>query len=117
MAGGAHLFVAVPGELELTVALHRIAGGRCKPGAQFVENRAIRLLAQLYLPDEAVDAGFVDQVVGQGDLLATSIREAEKLAALDPEAYAATIRTTRGQAIARLEALIEEDFGSSQDSL
>ncbi len=75
------------------------------------------LLAQLYLPDEAVDAGFVDQVVGQADLVATSMREAEKLAALDPEAYAATIRTTRGQAIARLEALIEEDFGSSRDSL
>jgi enoyl-CoA hydratase len=70
------------------------------------------LMAHLYSPDEAMGAGFIDRVVGADDLLAVSVREAEELAALDPEAYAATLHTTRADAIARLEACIEEDFGS-----
>ena len=70
------------------------------------------LLAHLYSPEEAMPAGFVDRVVDSGELLAAAAREAEELAALDPEAYAATIRVTRGDAIARLETFIEADFSS-----
>jgi enoyl-CoA hydratase len=73
------------------------------------------LMAHLYSPDEAMGAGFVDRVVAPEDLLATSMREAEELAALDSEAYAATVGTTRGDTMARIEVLIEEDFGSSLD--
>lgn len=75
------------------------------------------LMAHLYSPDDAMDAGFVDRVVGAGELLATSIREAEELAALDPEAYATTVSTMRGDTIARVEALMQEDYGNTRGAV
>lgn len=69
------------------------------------------LMAHLYAPDGALAAGFVDRVVGPEEVFETALREAEELAALDPEAYAATVLTTRGDALARIEALIEQDYG------
>jgi enoyl-CoA hydratase len=74
------------------------------------------LMAHLYSPDASRSAGFVDEVVESDAFLAAAVRGAEELAALDPEAYAATIRVTRGGAIARLERFLEEDFGGSRDS-
>jgi enoyl-CoA hydratase len=114
--------VAVRGEYR--IGLNETAIGLPLPGwaSALARERLARqqlqratLLAHLYSPEEAMLAGFVDRVVESQDLLATSIREAEELAALDPEAYAATILVTRADAIARIEALIEADFGSSRD--
>jgi enoyl-CoA hydratase len=119
----ADLRVAVRGDYK--IGLNETAIGLPLPGwaSALARERLARehyqratLMAHLYSPDEALPAGFVDQVVDSDDLLAAALRGAEELAALDPEAYAATARVTRADAIARLEAFIESDFGGVRDS-
>lgn len=59
-------------------------------------------LAELYAPEDAVDAGFLDRVVAADALLEDAVASARELASLDPQAHHATKRSLRGETLARL---------------
>ena len=64
-------------------------------------NRAT-VTGELFGPDLAVDAGFLDRLVAPSELEAQLGSEAERLAALRPEAVAPTASALRGASLARM---------------
>ena len=74
--------------------------------AQF--NRAV-LLAEVFSPEDAVKAGFLDQVVGPAQLSTASAAAAHRLAALDLQAHLSTKQRVRSTFLRELRAAIEED--------
>ncbi|MDG2304534.1 MAG: crotonase/enoyl-CoA hydratase family protein [Candidatus Binatia bacterium] len=69
--------------------------------------------AEIYGPDTAVDAGFLDAVVGPDDLLPTALAHAQKLAQLPRGAYVNTRARVRGATLERIEATLAEDMASA----
>jgi enoyl-CoA hydratase len=66
--------------------------------------------ARVTAPADAVDAGFLDEVVAPEALLATAVASAAELAAtLDPSAYRATVRKFRGPVLDTMAAQIASD--------
>jgi enoyl-CoA hydratase len=66
--------------------------------------------ARVTSPRDAVDVGFLDEVVPAGDLLDAAIAHAADLAAtLDPPAYRATVHALRGPTLVKMDAQIEAD--------
>ena len=74
--------------------------------AQF--NRAV-LLAEVFSPEGAVSAGFLDQVVGPAELSTASATAAQRLATLDLEAHLSTKQRARSGLLRELRVAIEED--------
>jgi enoyl-CoA hydratase len=64
----------------------------------------------LYAPDEAVVAGFLDEVVAPEDLAARSLTIAEGLAEIDLASHAATKQRIRASALAALREAIESEL-------
>jgi enoyl-CoA hydratase len=66
--------------------------------------------ARVTSPRDAVDVGFLDEVVPAADLLDAAVAHAAELAAtLDPAAYRATVHALRGPTLVKLDAQIEAD--------
>jgi enoyl-CoA hydratase len=65
--------------------------------------------AEIYAPDEAVAAGFLDQVVPALDLQQTVQAAAAKLLKLNLAAHSATKLRVRDQALKAIRAAIEAD--------
>jgi len=57
----------------------------------------------------AVDAGFLDTVVPESEVLPAAVAAAHGLAALDGRAYAGTVRALRGEVLATMAAQIAAD--------
>ncbi len=70
------------------------------------------LMAQIYTPDEAAKAGYLDVVVPAADVLARAKEEATRLGALARPAFIATKTRLRGKTIAHIRATLEEDMQS-----
>ena len=68
------------------------------------------LRAQIYAPDEAVRAGYLDEVVATADVVARAKEEAAKLGAFSRMAYHATKTRLRGKTIAHIVATIDADM-------
>ena len=68
------------------------------------------LLAQIYTPDEAVRAGYLDAVVGAEELLDRAKAEATRLGAMARSAFRATKLRLRGGTIADIRARMDEDM-------
>jgi enoyl-CoA hydratase len=71
-------------------------------------NRAV-ILAEPFSPDNAVEAGFLDQVVDAPDLADTTHRVAAALSTLDMAAHAASKRRVRAQTLDAIRADIDAD--------
>jgi enoyl-CoA hydratase len=72
-------------------------------------NRAV-LLAEVFSPDDAVAAGFLDRVVPPAELAEAAATAAAALAGLDLDAHAATkLRARRPTAAALREAIVSDD--------
>lgn len=70
------------------------------------KQRAI-MNARVTGPADAVDVGFLDEVVPAGDLLERAIATAAELAAtLDPGAYRGSIKAFRGETLAAMDAQV-----------
>lgn len=67
------------------------------------------VLAELYRPDEAVAAGFLDRVVPPAEVGAEARRIATQLAKLDYDTHAATKERARGPVLRAIRAAIEAD--------
>jgi enoyl-CoA hydratase len=87
------------------VTIGRVDTQRLTP-AHF--NRAM-ILAEVYAPDEAAAAGFLDRVVPADQLAAAAQATAERLGQLDLAAHAATKLRTRGPTVDAIARALEED--------
>ncbi|HZN15336.1 MAG TPA: crotonase/enoyl-CoA hydratase family protein [Acidimicrobiales bacterium] len=70
------------------------------------------ILAEVFSPAAAVDAGFLDRVVPAADLAAAAREAAAQFAALDAAAHAATKLRSRERALTALRAAIDMEFPS-----
>lgn len=68
------------------------------------------LQAQIYGPEDAVRAGYLDEVVSADDVMARAKAEAARLGALSRPAYAATKARLRGRTIAHVLGTLDEDM-------
>ncbi len=66
--------------------------------------------ARMYRPEEAVEPGFLDRVVAPDELEDAAAAAAQDLAALNPDAHAATKLRVRGAALDALHAAIEAEL-------
>ena len=115
VAAGAFMLLAADTRVGVTgdfkIGLNETAIGMTLPmfGLQLADARlskrhqtAATVQAQLFNPEQAQDAGFLDQVVNADELASTALQTATTLAALPAEAYAANklaVRQTHIQAI------------------
>jgi enoyl-CoA hydratase len=78
-------------------------------------NRAV-LLSEVFSPQNAVEAGFLDRVVEAVELPATAHDVATAMSALDMAAHAATKLRARGAALAAIRAAIDDDAAAFRRS-
>jgi enoyl-CoA hydratase len=67
------------------------------------------LLAHVHSPDEALAAGYVDEVVAPDQVMPRALAEAARLAALGRAPFRATKERLRGRTIAYIRATMEDD--------
>lgn len=65
--------------------------------------------AELYRPEGALDAGYLDEIVPADRLLERALAECERLAELPQPAFCNTKRRGREAMVARIRATLEED--------
>ena len=103
--------IGVSGDFKL--GLNETAIGMTLPvfGHQLAQNRlskrhmtAAVIQSQMYSPDEAVDAGFLDTVVSPDELKTACITAAEQLMTLPTKTYGQMKRDTRRESLAAIEA-------------
>ena len=103
--------IGVSGNFKL--GLNETAIGMTLPvfGQQLAQNRlskrhltAAVIQSQMYSPDEAVDAGFLDSVVEPTNLNAACMEAAGQLAALPTKTYAQMKKDTREAPLAAIKA-------------
>jgi enoyl-CoA hydratase len=70
------------------------------------------LHAQIYPPEDAARAGYLDVVVNEDEVLSRAASEATRLGALPKPAYVATKARLRGRTIAYVESSLEADMQS-----
>jgi len=75
-------------------------------------NRAV-VNAEVYAPDAAVDAGFLDRVVHEAQLADAARDAARELRALDVAAHAATKLRARDKMLAAVRAAIDLDYAAA----
>jgi enoyl-CoA hydratase len=68
------------------------------------------LLAQIYAPEAAVKAGYLDEIVPPGEVLARAKEEAARLSGLARSAFQATKTRLRGKTIGHIRATLQEDM-------
>jgi len=66
--------------------------------------------AHIYTPVEAIDAGFLDQVLAEEDLIETALRKAKHYGAFSSEAYAKTKAGLREATAQLIRDSIDEDI-------
>src|SRR5438445_2282615 len=76
-------------------------------------NRAV-IISEVFSPEDAVAAGFLDRVVQASELRETAVTTAAVLAKLDMDAHAATKLRARDHALHALRAAMQADDASFQ---
>jgi enoyl-CoA hydratase len=69
--------------------------------------------AEIYSPESAVDAGFLDRVVAPDDLFAAALEEAQRLAQLPRAPFARTRGTVRAAVLEKIEATLADDMAGA----
>jgi enoyl-CoA hydratase len=103
---------------DFTITANEVAIGMTMPRAaieicrQRLTNnhfdRAV-ILAEVFTPETAIHAGFLDEVAGPDDVLDVARQRAARLMTLDWRAHAATKLRSRGAMLAALRTAIEAD--------
>ena len=70
------------------------------------------ILAEIYTPEEAVDAGYLDRVVPAESLAEEAMAQAERLAALPRRAFSETKQRVRGASVARIRRSLAGEMSS-----
>jgi enoyl-CoA hydratase len=114
-ASGPYKFTANEVAIGMTVPLAavEICRQRLTPACF---NRAV-VLAEVFPPEEAVAAGFLDRVVPPAELAQAAAEAAAGLASLDPGAHTATKLRARRPTLTALRAAIDADDAEYQARL
>jgi len=107
VAGGDHKITA--NEVALGLTMPRAAIEICRQRLTRAHFDRAVILAEVFTPDAAVAAGFLDAVVSAPELLGAAKRRAAELMRLDPAAHAATKLRAREGTLAALAAATEAD--------
>jgi enoyl-CoA hydratase len=99
-------------EVAIGMALPIFAVELARDRLQPAHFTAATMTARIYDPHGAVDAGYLDAVVSEFDLLATVLTEAKALGELRSGAYARTKSVARGTMIGQVLASLEADMAS-----
>ncbi len=102
-------FKMVANEVALGLTMPRSAIEICRQRLTKAAFERAMLLSEVFSPDAAVAAGFLDEVVPAGELLAAARAKAESLAALDRSAVTSTKRRARAAVLESLREAIELD--------
>jgi len=111
--------VRIGADIDAKVGLNEVAIKMVLPGWAFTicrERLSRRFIqraaanARLTTPREAIDVGFIDEVVPADEVLDRAIEVAADMAAtLDPSAYARTVDALRGDVLARMAEQLAAD--------
>ncbi|MFT3698357.1 MAG: crotonase/enoyl-CoA hydratase family protein [Kofleriaceae bacterium] len=125
LAGGA--LVVLTGDLRIgargafKIGLNEVSIGLPVPvlAMELARDRIIKreldratLMAQIYNPDEALTAGYLDAVVDPAELLGRAKAEAARLGALPGGAFRATKQRLRGKTIDYIRATMATDMAT-----
>lgn len=124
MAQGAFLLLACDVRIgaagEFKIGLNEVAIGLTIPryGVELARMRLATpwlhhstLTAAIYRPEQACQAGFLDEVCPPEEVLPRARAEAARLAKLNMTAHAGTKQRVRGPALERIRAGLAEEFG------
>ena len=122
LAAGALLLLGcdlrIGADVECKIGLNEVAIGMVLPAWAMtisVERLSVRHLQRAVATAEvtdgrgAVDAGFLDRVVPEADVLDAAVAAAAQMSNLNRRAYAGTVRALRGTTLDRLGAQIAAD--------
>lgn len=107
VTGSSHKITA--NEVAIGLTLPRAAVEICRQRLAPAHFQRALTLAEPYTPDTAIDAGFLDAVVPEDQLLDAAMGTAKLISGLDRAAHAATKLRARGVALAALRDAIEAD--------
>lgn len=107
--GVAGEFRITANEVAIGLTMPRAAIELCRQRlAPAYFHRAV-ILAEVFAPEQAVAAGFLDAVVAPGDLEAAAADAGRRFAELDATAHRITKQRTRALSLERLRAAVEQD--------
>jgi enoyl-CoA hydratase len=106
-AEGSYKFIA--NEVALGLTLPASAVEICRQRLAPAHFQRVTILSELYAPESAVAAGFLDRVVPVEQVSAVAHELARGFAKLNLQAHAATKLRVRAQALAALDAALEAD--------
>jgi enoyl-CoA hydratase len=108
--GGNGAFRITANEVAIGLPMPRAAVEICRQRLTPAHyNRAV-ILAEVYTPEAAVEAGFLDEVVEASAVMATAHATAARLAKLNMDAHAASKLRARDQALLAIRAAIDAEF-------
>jgi enoyl-CoA hydratase len=94
--------------IGMTLPYFGVALAKARLASSYVD-KAVGL-AQIFDPDSAVRAGYLDEAVAEGELMARAIAQAEQLSALNMAAYKYTKGRVREDLNAALDAAFEKEM-------
>jgi enoyl-CoA hydratase len=107
VAGGPYKVTA--NEVAIGMTLPRAAIEICRQRLDPAHFNRAAILAEVFSPETAVDAGFLDRVVPAAEMAGAVRASAELMATLDPSAHTATKLRARDATLSALRAAIEAD--------
>ena len=111
--GAAGPFKIVANEVALGITMPRAAVEICRQRLTPAAFTRAVLLSEVFSPDDAVAAGFLDRVVPAEELAGAARDAAEQFAALNLSAHAASKLRAREQTLSALRSAIEADDADS----
>jgi len=125
LAGGALLLLTcdmrIGAEGSFKLGLNEVQIGLPLPllGRELAKDRlskrhltAATVMARIYAPKEALDAGYLDVVVAPEELASTAEQHAKRLAGLSPHAFAITKKRMREGTIETIQSGFEADLSA-----
>jgi enoyl-CoA hydratase len=110
--GAAGPYKITANEVEIGVTMPRAAVELCRQRLAPAHFNRATILAELYQPDSAVEAGFLDRACDPADFWDAVEGTAGELARLDPDAHTATKLRVRQAALAAVHDAIAADHAA-----
>jgi enoyl-CoA hydratase len=111
--GAAGPYKITANEVAIGLTMPRTAVEICRQRLAPAHFNRATVIAEVYDPDTAVAAGFLDRTVGAAELAGTARDVAGQLRTLDMDAHTATKLRARNKALAAIRMAIDLDYGDA----
>ena len=111
--GAAGPYKITANEVAIGLTMPRTAVEICRQRLAPAHFNRATVIAEVYDPDTAVAAGFLDRAVGAAELASTARDVAGQLRTLDMDAHTATKLRARNKALAAIRMAIDLDYGDA----